>query len=181
MIGGRFPRELHEDGFNNQEGGYEGPSEFEWRSNDGESFNRKIVKTITNLVDDGHQIILIYPIPEVGINVPKYIFNAVKGKNISEIRSVFTPLTTSFAVYKERSKSTFDLFDSIKSTNIHRVYPHILFCDNQVKERCVTHNDEDVFYADDDHLSAKGADMIVDLIMEQIVKAEANIRQNSKK
>ena len=42
----------------------------------------------------------------------------------------------------------------------------------------MTHNDEDVFYADDDHLSAKGADMIVDLIMEQIAKADANIRQN---
>ena len=97
---------------------------------------------------------------------------------VSDINSDFELLTTNYDVYKERSASTFELFDSIESPNIHRVYPHTLFCDNQIKGRCVTHNKEDVFYADDDHPSAKGSEMIVELIMEQIENAEASIRGN---
>ena len=110
--------------------------------------------------------------------MPQYIFNSSKGKSVSDINSDFELLTTSYEVYKERSASTFELFDSIESPNIHRVYPHTLFCDKQIKGRCVTHNKEDVFYADDDHPSAKGSEMIVELIMEQIENAEASIRRN---
>ena len=112
------------------------------------------------------------------MNVPKFIFNKIKGKSISDINSDFEPLTTSYEVYKERSASTFELFDSIQSPNIYRVYPHTLFCDKQIKDRCVTHDNDDVFYADDDHPSAKGTEMIVELIMEQIENADANIRGN---
>ena len=42
----------------------------------------------------------------------------------------------------------------------------------------MTHNKEDVFYSDNNHPSAKGSEMIVELIMEQIENAEANIRAN---
>ena len=112
------------------------------------------------------------------MNVPKFILNSIKGKSFSDINSDFEFLTTSYEMYKERSASTFELFDSIQSPNIHRVYPHTLFCDNQIKGRCVTHNKEDVFYADTNHPSAKGSEMIVELIMEQIKNAEANLRAN---
>ena len=37
---------------------------------------------------------------------------------------------------------------------------------------CVTHNDKNIFYADDDHPSIKGAEMINDLIMKEIEKIE---------
>ena len=121
---------------------------------------------------------LTYPIPEVGVHVPKYIFKVTKGKQLSEVMENFKPLTTSSLVYKERSASTFELFDSIQSPNLHRVYPHTLFCDKQIKGRCVTHDNDDVFYADGDHPSAKGSEMIVKLIMEQIERAEVNIRKN---
>ena len=66
----------------------------------------------------------------------------------------------------------FELFDSIEGDNIYRVYPHKLFCDTNVKERCVTHDNKNIFYADDDHPSVKGAEMINDLIMKEIEKIE---------
>ena len=128
------------------------------------------------LISKGHQVVLIYPIPEVGVNVPKYIFNSIRGKSLSNIKSDFKLLTTSYEVYKERSASTFELFDAIQSPNIHRVYPHTLFCNKQIKGRCVTHDNDNVFYADDDHPSAKGSEMIVELIIEQIEDAEVNIK-----
>jgi len=81
-------------------------------------------------------------------------------------------LTTSFEVYKKRTKSSFELLDSIKGKNIYRVYPHKLFCDTTIKDRCVTHDDNNIFYADDYHPSLKGAEMINDLIMKEIEKIE---------
>ena len=81
-------------------------------------------------------------------------------------------ITTSFNVFKERTKSSFELLDSIQSNNIYRVYPHKLFCDTTIKDRCVTHDDKNIFYADYDHPSIKGSEMINDLIMKEIEKIE---------
>ena len=171
IIGGRYPLYLNGDGFNNKEGGYEGSKNMSFSSLTNNSFEQEFTKTVKGLIDANYQIILLYPIPEVGIDVPSFIYKQNQTKFLNY-------LTTSYEVYKERSASTFELFDSIESPNIHRVYPHTLFCDKQIKGRCVTHNKEDVFYADDDHPSAKGSEMIVELIMEQINNAEANIRGN---
>ncbi len=81
-------------------------------------------------------------------------------------------LTTSYEVYKKRTKSSFELLDSIKGNRINRVYPHKLFCDTTIKNRCITHDDKNIFYGDDDHPSLIGAEMINDLIMKEIEKIE---------
>ena len=45
---------------------------------------------------------------------------------------------------------------------------------NMIKNRCVTHDDKNIFYFDDSHPSLKGAEMINDLIMKEIEKIELN-------
>ena len=47
-----------------------------------------------------------------------------------------------------------------------------MFCDKIIKNRCITHDDKNIFYIDDDHPSLKGAEMINDLIMKEIEKIE---------
>ena len=81
-------------------------------------------------------------------------------------------VTTSYEVYKNRTQSTFELLDSIQGENIYRVYPHRLFCDTIIKDRCATHDDKNIFYSDDDHPSLQGAEMINNLIMKEIEKIE---------
>ena len=81
-------------------------------------------------------------------------------------------VTTSYEVYKDRNKSSFELLDSIQNENIYRVYPHKIFCNTYIDNRCVTHDDKNIFYIDDDHTSTKGAEMINDLIMKKIEKIE---------
>ena len=88
----------------------------------------------------------------------------------------FKNINTSYEVYKKRVKSSFELLDSIKNENIYRVYPHKLFCDKIIKDRCITHYEKNIFYSDDDHLSLKGAEMINDLIMKEIEKIERKSR-----
>lgn len=178
LVGGRFPYYLSSQRFDNKEGGVEEGKSTTFRAIDDTTFEEQFKKTIRLLISNGHQVVLVYPIPEVGVKVPQYIFETAKSRTVSEVTDVFEPLTTSYDVYKERSATTFELFDSITSPNIYRVYPHNVFCDIQIKDRCVTHDNEDVFYADDDHPSAKGSEMIVELIMKQVENAEANVRKS---
>ena len=107
----------------------------------------------------------------------KYIFERSKSVNsIAELRGNFRYHSTNYESFKRFAKSEFKSL-SFRGDNVFHVYPHTLFCDEE-KERCFTHNDTDVFYMDTVHPSVKGSEMIVDLIMEQIEKAEVNIREN---
>ena len=172
IFGGRHPVYLSNYIFDNKEGGVE---ELEWEDkyiSTGKydtiqnSFKREILEFSKN-----NKIILIYPIPEVGWN-PIEKLSTQWNKNKFSKKTDLKYITTSFNVYRERTKSSFELLDSIKGDNIYRVYPHKLFCDTTIKDRCVTHDDKNIFYADDDHPSIKGAEMINDLIMKEIEKIE---------
>ena len=117
-----------------------------------------------------NQIILIYPIPEVGWDPNKRIFKQwVNRKKIfTREFKIQDNSSTSYEVYKKRSSTSFALLDSIKGKNIHRIYPHKLFCNTIIEERCVTHDENFFFYYDNDHPSLKGAEMINDQIMMKI-------------
>ena len=121
-----------------------------------------------------NKIILIYPFPEAGWDIPKKLLDVLP-RNKDLISNFLIPknyITTSYEIYKERTKSSFALLDSVKGNNIYRVYPHTLFCDTTIKNRCLTHDNKNIFYADTNHPSLKGAEMINDLIIKEIEKIE---------
>jgi peptidoglycan/LPS O-acetylase OafA/YrhL len=174
IFGGRLPLYLSNYYFNNQEGGVEGGQYAKKYVSVGKyytienSFKNEVLEISKN-----HKIILVYPIPEVGWSVPNKlnIFFKTLPKDINKRKiKVSDYITTSSEVYKNRTVSSFELLDSIKGENIYRVYPHKLFCDKIIKNKCVTHDDMNIFYFDSDHPSLKGAEMINDLIMKEIEK-----------
>ena len=108
-------------------------------------------------------------VPEVGFNTLKKLKN-LNNKNFNEItknnKKIF--LTTSYKVYIDRTFESFELFDSIIHKNITRVYPHKLFCNNQIKDRCIVHDSETAFYVDSNHPSISGSKLINQLILNKI-------------
>ena len=172
VFGGRIPLFISNRYFDNQEGGIEGK---EWQSKyvsvgRYETIQTSFQNEITKL-SRKHKIILVYPIPEVGKDVfNKFYIQWIRQKVFKKFN--LENITTSYKVYQERTNSSFELLDSIQGDNIYRVYPHTLFCDTTIKNRCVTHDDKNIFYSDDDHPSFKGAEMINDLIMKEIEKIE---------
>ena len=168
MIGARYPLFLNQSFFDNKEGGVEGKvwvEKFEHSENSNINWQNGFKNSIEELsINKNISVILVYPIPEVGFDVKSKLKNH---KYFSD-----KLLDTSFDVFKERTKSSFKLLDSIQGNNIYRVYPHTLFCNTRIKNRCLTHDDRNVFYMDDDHPSIKGAEMINDLIMKEIEKIE---------
>jgi hypothetical protein len=71
---------------------------------------------------------------------------------------------------KKRNRFVFDILDSIENPNIYRVYPHKILCDNQIKNKCVANDEENLFYSDGDHLSIPGSKFVVNEIIKQIEK-----------
>ena len=172
LIGSRYPLFLNKSYFDNKEGGIEGLTygdKFEHIEDLNKKWQDGFKNSIKELsINKNIKIILLYPIPEVGFHIKVKLKNyKFLSKNILD-----TSFDTSFEVYKDRTKSSFKLLDSIQSDNIYRVYPHKLFCDTTIKDRCVVHDDKNIFYYDDNHPSIKGSEMINDLIMKEIEKIE---------
>jgi len=176
IFGGRFPLYLSNYFFDNQEGGVEeGIEGNEWSSKyvsvgKFDTIETSFKSEVSEL-SKHNKIILIYPIPEVGWDPNNKIYNQWIKQRFSKNFNIEN-VTTSFEVYKNRTKSSFELLDSIQGDNIYRVYPHTLFCNTIIKNRCVTHDDKNIFYYDDNHPSLKGSEMINDLIMKEIEKIE---------
>ena len=161
IFAGRLPVYLDGEFFDNEEGGKEGekfPREFVSKNKDltlEQSFTFELNKILNK-----NKVILIYPIPEVGWRVPdKIMSNNIK-------RLVFgveyKDVTTSYNVYRKRTSSSFALLDKLEHKNLIRFYPHEIFCN---KSRCFTHDNYNIYYNDDDHLSKYGAKLLNDSII----------------
>ena len=126
-----------------------------------------LISQINNIVEKGHKLILVYPVPEMGFSVPKYLLKEIiREKNKKE---QFIPiLSESYDAYKKRNKLVFEILESVQNPNIYRVYPHKIFCDIKIKNRCVANDKNNLFYYDDNHLSLKGSEFVVEEIMKYI-------------
>ena len=132
-----------------------------------------LISQINKIINQGHKLILVYPVPEMAFHSPKLLYREYV-KSFMFNKKEYSPsiLTGSYDVYKKRNKLIFEILDSIKNENINRVYPHSYFCDKQIKNRCVANDENNIFYYDDDHLSLQGSKLVVDAIMKEIEKIE---------
>jgi len=122
---------------------------------------------IESIINQGHKLIIVYPVPEMGFNVP-YLFKKNFYKERSFLNYSIPILSSSYEVYKKRNRIIFEVLDGINNPNIHRVYPDRLFCNTDIMNRCVANNKDNIFYFDDDHLSVQASKFVVDEIMNQI-------------
>lgn len=156
IYGGRLPRYLSGKGFNN--------SYYQEENNIvvTENFEEKLKNTLFYLSSNNNDLILLYPIPEQGWNVPElYFYNKFEWGETISYPSV---------VWQERVLPSNKLLDSVFSENIYRVYPDKIFCENLVQGECVGALGEKIFYSDDDHLSIEGARLVTEIIFNNIEK-----------
>ena len=175
IFGGRFPLYISKNYFDNKEGGIESRNKFKYDfiptqkyKNIQEAFKKEVIQ-----LSKENKIILIYPIPEVGWNPNNKIYlQWIRRKDTSNKNFTLNPITTSYTVYKERTKASFIFLDDINSENIYRIYPHKLFCSTKFENRCITHDQNKIYYYDDDHLSIEGSEILNTLILNKIQKIE---------
>ena len=111
-----------------------------------------------------NDVILMYPIPEIGTNLQKKKFeNMIRVYNYH------------YSDFIEQNIEVIKFFDSINHSKVHKVYPHKIFCKENV-DLCLTHDENNFFFFDGYHPSLEGAKMINDLIMKKI--KELNFSNN---
>ena len=132
-----------------------------------------IKSSAKNILEKGHILILVYPVPEMGFDVPRLFNRKYAVLRISDKKSEVPILTGSYDVYKKRNKIILETLDSIQGSNIYRVFPNKYFCNTAIVNRCVANNKEHLFYYDDDHLSLWGSEYVVNDIIRIIQQQES--------
>ena len=115
---------------------------------------------IISLLNNGKKVILIYPIPEQGWDIPTR-----KAKQL-----LFDERNTNLSIKSEvvsnRNNEIVAIFNKLGDRkNLSRVYPTKILCDTYIKERCISELNNVSLYYDDDHLSNEGAKLVVDEVM----------------
>lgn len=178
ILGGRLPLVIEEDRFNNQEGGDEGDVVDFLQNADNSldtqdkriSFIKAAYKeTVRQIIQAGHYVVLIYPIPEAGWHVPETLLRKMRADyfNAEKIAKE-QAITTDYSVFKERVRRSYALLDDIASHHVIRIYPEKLFCNTEVPGRCMTHDRKHVYYRDSNHLSDYGAGLLMETIMQEV-------------
>lgn len=121
-------------------------------------FNKQIVNVFEEILNNGHNLVLVYPIPGFNFDVPKEI----KRRELNGL-SVF--VKTSFTEHTKQASQAKELFDAIQGKNVFRVYPEDIFCN---AKECMGNNRENIFYYDDNHLSLHGSKKLVDEIKKHL-------------
>jgi peptidoglycan/LPS O-acetylase OafA/YrhL len=167
----RMPLWLSAERFNNEEGGVEAGTALKLavKNSDGATVPQAVTETLQSIIEMGHELIVVYPVPEVGWSVPRALNRLTpKTPKLAEEWLARQGVTTSLEVFRRRSAVAYDAYDAIGALpNVHRVYPEHVFC-SEVSMRCKTHDVRSVWYSDDDHLSRAGADKVVSQIFRVI-------------
>ena len=156
IIGGNLPLYLNQKSFSGRSSG-------RFKSYGDKNAEDLIKNSLNELAQSNSKIVIIYPIPEFKVNVPQYLFLI---NNLKFIDFLYKDsLQYSYQEYLERTKSTYEIYDSILGKNIFRVYPEKIIC-NQIQ--CKSYNNDTNFYSDHNHPSQH----FINKIIEDIIKIE---------
>jgi len=139
------------------------------------SFNN----SVSNILNKNINVIIIYPIPEVGFWVPNTLAARLLPKlRLNILKNTFTGnsqpfqmkiedfITTPYELYIDRNYEVFNMLDKIDHNNLYRIYPHKKFCNSQILNKCVSHTRDKIYYKDDDHLSKEGQKLVLQDLIE---------------
>ena len=181
ILGGRLQQYVEETPFDNLEGGLEDPGfTGKQTSVTGVDFMTDFPATVDAVRKLGHQIILVYPIPEIGFHVPRTILVSYL-ENSFDFAYKPPIFSIPFQAYTKRTSNTFHMLDTVSGEKISRVFPHRLFCDKAVHNRCVVNDNVGPYYYDTNHLSHYGAKLVAKQIIRVIVRTSNGSRTSSGK
>ncbi len=163
IISARWPFLVEKGRFDNGEGGVESGGPWVWSLGGNqesylENMRSEIVFSIESIINSGKTVILIYPVPEMGWDVPKMLSRRmIFGDEVKDDLG-----SVSYDAFLKRNKNAIEILDSINGGDrLIRVKPHEILCNTLLKGRCVAHINGHSLYFDDNHLSNKGAEIIL--------------------
>ena len=126
------------------------------KRHDPEVVKKSFLDLILSLAKE-NKVILLYPIPEMGVNL--------QTKKFENMVRVFN---YSFSDYLKQNKEVINFFNNINFPNVYKVYSFKAFCKEDPLALCNTHDNDNFYFYDGYHPSIRGAELINDLILEKI-------------
>jgi peptidoglycan/LPS O-acetylase OafA/YrhL len=163
------PGEIEDLSFDNGEGGRESETfrQYAALTPEGHLSLEAAVKTaaverfLAELAGVG-RLIIQYPVPEVGWDVPALNFKSLR------VAGALPPeISTSFARFQQRNHFVTGVLDGVAGPDVQRVYPAAHLC-QEASGRCLAQVDGVPLYFDDDHLSLLGARPVAADILEKL-------------
>jgi peptidoglycan/LPS O-acetylase OafA/YrhL len=117
-----------------------------------QAFRSGLDALISQLLASGKKVVLIYPVPETGYDVPSTLARlSTRGEDPGNF-------TTPLSAYQERQHFVLSMLDGFgKRPNLVRVYPQLVLCRGH---RCLTSINGKPLYFDSHHLSIAGAELL---------------------
>lgn len=115
-------------------------------------FRQGLDKLLTRLLDSGRKVVLVYPIPETGYDVPSTL------ARLSDRGQDPASFTTPLSAYEKRQHFVLGMLDGFGNRpNLVRIYPQSVLCTGK---RCLTSKEGKPLYFDSHHLSMAGAKLL---------------------
>lgn len=170
VIAARWPLLIEQTRFDNREGGREAGGDWVYdiggRSPDeyADRMAAAIAASLRAMLARGKRVVLVYPMPEMGWNVPR---------QLAKVYRIFGRLdpnsaSTARAVFDTRNRRTLRALDAVgEHPNLVRVKPADILCVDATG-RCLAHMNGVPLYYDDDHVSRAAAAPIVAAVVRAI-------------
>tara|TARA_Y100001970_G_scaffold287033_1_gene410678 strand:+ start:280 stop:2202 length:1923 start_codon:yes stop_codon:yes gene_type:complete len=138
-----------------------------------DSEKNSFINDINELLESNYKIIFIYPIPKLNESVSEKI-NKIFRYSKKDLKRYLDDennhVNISYSKFSIESKATFDLLLGFNHKNLHKIYPHKIFCNNYIQNKCVGHDKNSIFYVDGAHLSKTGSILVSKEILKKIIK-----------
>jgi len=126
-----------------------------------ERVRAEYIGAIQDFLALGKTVILVYPIPEVGWDVPAFL-----ARRALTDPTLAADLSTSYLQFRTRNARAYQALDAAgRGPRLVRVTPADILCNTYVPNRCLAELKGVPLYFDDDHLSNAGARLLVGAIL----------------
>ena len=136
---------------------------------------QNFINDIYKLLNSGHKVILIYPIPQMKIHTSNVLSEKLsknKNNSIDFLNDETNFIHVKYNEFKEKSEFIINILDKINHVNSFKLNIEDVFCNTKVKDKCIGHDNENLYFIDNSHLSNFSAKIISKKLYEIISRID---------
>ncbi len=121
------------------------------------------INDINMLLSLGQKIILVYPLPQMDVHTSNLLskkYLLLKDNFTNFLNNEDNFISIDFEEFKNKSNHVTNLLDQINHKNIIKLNVDNIFCNNQLKGKCLAHDDKNLLFIDNSHLSNFSANLV---------------------
>ena len=129
------------------------------------------VKDVNRLLNLGHKIIFIYPLPQMSIHTSNELSKKLllNKDNLNEfLNNEDNFVGIDFKDFKNNSRHIVDILNQIDHKNFYKLNVNNIFCNSRIEGKCIAHDEKNLLFIDNSHLSNFSANLVVKKLLKLI-------------